>query len=110
MEMNELLEFISEQDTKLTAVNSTARPSERILALMVKLTEETGELADEVLASQGDQRKEKLSEMSTDGLENEVADVIITVLLLAAALNVDVSAALQKKIEKIRKRTYEHGR
>ncbi len=83
---------------------------ESVLARMVKLTEEVGELADEVLSSQGDQRTEKLAEKGDDALGNEVADVIITVLLLAAALKVDVPSALMKKIEKIRTRVYDRGR
>lgn len=110
MEMKELLEFVSEQNEKLISSKSDVRLSERVLARMVKLTEEVGELADEVLASQGDQRQEKMGEKNKESLENEVADVLITTLLLAEILNVDVSVSLEKKMKKIRERVYVGGR
>lgn len=105
MELKELLEFIDLENQRLIAhfgKNSTQQ--EKILARTVKLTEELGELCNEVLAFNGDQRKEKLDNHDKNNLPNEFADVIITTLLLAKSMNVDIEEALIKKVEKINKR------
>jgi len=106
MELKELLEFIDLENQRLIerfGKNSSTQ-QERILARTVKLTEELGELCNEVLAFNGDQRKEKLDNHDKNDLPNEFADVIITTLLLAKSMNVDVKQALINKIEKINKR------
>ena len=106
-----MMQFIESQHNKLIQYygnNSTDK--ERILARTVKLVEEVGELCNEVLAYHKDQRKEKLAEHDEANLPHEFADVIITTLLLARAMDVDVSAGLKSKIEKINKRfEAEHG-
>ncbi len=50
------------------------------------------------------QRKQKLKNLDKENLHGEFADVIITTLLLAKAMNIDIEKALEKKIEKINKR------
>lgn len=50
------------------------------------------------------QRKQKLDNHNKDNLSEEFADVIITTLLLAKAMNVDIEKALERKIEKVNKR------
>lgn len=106
MELKELLDFIDLEDQRLIkrfGKNSSTQ-QERILARTVKLTEELGELCNEVLASNGDQRKEKLVDNDKDNLPDEFADVVITTLLLAKSMGVNIKEALIKKIEKINKR------
>jgi len=105
MELKELLEFIDleNQDSLKIGKNSPTQ-KERILARTVKLTEELGELCNEILAFNGDQRQEKLDKHDKNNLPNEFADVIITTLLLAKSMNVDIKESLIKKIEKINKR------
>jgi NTP pyrophosphatase (non-canonical NTP hydrolase) len=98
---DELKNWISAQDGRLNQFYPSATEREEILARMTKLTEEVGELADEVLASSGYQRQEKLDAKESDALAKEFADVIITTLLLAKTMKVDVPAALRMKIEKI---------
>jgi len=56
------------------------------------------------LAFNGDQRQEKLDNHDKNNLPNEFADVIITTLLLAKSMDVDIKKALINKIEKINKR------
>lgn len=107
MEMKELLEFVRRVSERLTKGNPESTEAERVFARMVKLTEEVGELADEVLVSQGDQRKEKLEGKNEESLGDEIADVLITTLVLAASLNVDVPKALARKIVKIETRLYD---
>lgn len=106
MEMKELLEFVRRVSERLTKGNPESTEAERVFARMVKLTEEVGELADEVLASQSDQRREKLDRKEKDALPDEIADVIITTLMLARSLDVDVERALERKIDKIRERMF----
>ncbi len=75
---------------------------ERILSRTVKISEEFGELCDEVLASMGDQRKGKMEGRDLDALSDEFADVIITTFLLAKSMNIDIPNALERKIKKIK--------
>ncbi|HUO50299.1 MAG TPA: MazG-like family protein [Candidatus Paceibacterota bacterium] len=105
MRLDEFQNFIDEQDAlfrKVKDTNQTER--ERVLARAVKLAEEFGELSNEVLAFVGDQRKDKLTEHSPQTLKDEFADVLIVTFLLAKAMDVDVMATLDHKIQKIREK------
>ncbi len=85
-------------------VKNYSTEKERVFARVAKLTEEVGELSGEVLASMGSQRKEKLKDYNRSNLSDEFADVIITTLLLAKIMEVDIEDALKSKIEKINNR------
>ena len=103
--MKELLGFIDLQDKRLIdSFGKNTSPTERTHARTIKLMEELGELCNEILAHDGDQRKDKLDKVENDGLPFEFADVLITTLLLAKSMNVDIEDALMRKIEKINKR------
>ena len=105
MTLDELNSFIEERDAIMRDVkNGTVTERERILARAVKLFEEAGELCDEVLASMGWQRQEKLHGKKPDALAEEFADVVITLFLLGKTLGIDAPAALEKKMAKIRER------
>ncbi|MEK7531552.1 MAG: MazG nucleotide pyrophosphohydrolase domain-containing protein [Patescibacteria group bacterium] len=105
MTLEDLQNFINEQDTLFRSAKSASQTErERVLARTVKISEELGELCDEVLASMGDQRSGKLEVRDSENLSGEFADVIITTFLLAKSMNVNVSEALEKKIKKIRER------
>jgi len=105
MELKDLLKFIEIEDERLKKYYGGYDDQEkRILARAVKLTEELGELCDEVLAHNSLQRKQKLDNHDKENLPEEFADVIITTLLLAKAMNVDIEKALEKKVEKVNKR------
>lgn len=102
-----LLNFISQESKRLIKYfgkNTDART--RSLARLAKVTEELGELSNEVLAIDGDQRSSKLLGNHQEKAAEEIADVIITVLLLAENLDVDADKALKKKIKKIKNRRY----
>ncbi len=101
-----MLQFIKSESERLMK-NYGQRLSSReiVLSRTVKLNEEVGELCAEILALDNDQRKEKLSKMKKeDNLPNELADVVITTLLLAEVLDVDIETALENKIKKIKRR------
>lgn len=73
-------------------------------ARTIKLGGEYGELCDEILATLGDQRRDKLEKHEKDGLSDEFADVLIVTFLLAKMMNVDLMQALDHKVHKIREK------
>jgi NTP pyrophosphatase (non-canonical NTP hydrolase) len=75
-----------------------------ILARTVKLGEEFGELCEEVLAYNSLQRKQKLDNHDRENLREEFADVIITALLLAKSMNVNIEKALEMKMQRLDQR------
>lgn len=104
MDLKTLKKFINAEDKRLKKRAGVVDAEKRTLARMVKLTEEVGELADAVLASQGRQRKEKLDRHESENLADEFADVVIVAFLLAKTLGVDIPKALEQKMKKISKR------
>jgi len=105
MEFTELLKFIDLEDQRLKNYYGNYIDEEkRILARTVKLTEELGELCNEVLAANSLQRKQKLDKTDKNNLGEEFADVIITALLLSKSMNIDIEKVLQDKIIKINER------
>lgn len=101
----ELKDWISQQSKKLEVrFGGNQTRTEKLYARTIKLNEEVGELCEEILAHNGDQRKEKLENKSADGLAQELADVLITTLLIAESLTIDVNEALERKIAKINER------
>jgi NTP pyrophosphatase (non-canonical NTP hydrolase) len=100
----ELLTFIQLENRRLQQTYKTGRDFEKsVLGRTVKISEEVGELCNEVLAFLSLQRKEKM-EHHESKLEEEIADVLITTLLLAERMGVDVEKALTEKIKKIHER------
>ena len=105
MTIEDFQKFIDEQSALLrSTVHASQTERERILARTVKISEEFGELCDEVLASLGDQRSGKMEGRSLESLSDEFADVVITTFLLAKSMNVDVMEALGRKIKKIKEK------
>jgi len=107
MEFKDLLEFINKKDRRLKGkYEKGVSQRERILFRTVKLGEEYGELCESVLAINKIQRREKPDKINTD-LAGEIADVIITALLLAESLGIDIQQALKRKMKTIDKRYFE---
>ncbi|MGB2762437.1 MAG: MazG nucleotide pyrophosphohydrolase domain-containing protein [Minisyncoccales bacterium] len=105
MEFKNLLKFIEDEDKRLIKYYGGYSDKEkRILARTVKLTEELGELCDEVLSYNSLQRQDKLNNREEENLSKEFADVVITTFLLAKAMDIDIEKALGEKIEEIKKR------
>ncbi len=105
MEFKDLLTFIEIENERLKAQYTEAPDKQKmILARTIKIMEEVGELSNEVLAHASLQRKEKLENYDKENLPEEFADVILTTLILAKTMNVDIEKALTQKIEKIHKR------
>lgn len=105
MQLKDLRKFIKKEDKRLRKYYGGYKDEEkRILARTVKLTEELGELCDEVLSYNSMQRKDKLDNHDKNSLAEEFADVVITTLLLAEVMKVDIEKALERKMEKIDRR------
>ena len=89
---------------KLESYYNFDDPKKLNFPMTVKIMEELGELCDAVLAKSGLQRKAKLEEFSQENMEEEFADVITCVFILAENMNVDVEEGLKRKIKKIHAR------
>ncbi len=76
----------------------------RLLERTVKLSEEVGELSEAILSYLGGQRDKKLQTFNKSQLDMEIADVIITALIIARSTNTDVDKAISKKLQKIAQR------
>lgn len=72
---------------------------QRIFARIMKIVEELGELADEILTSMNLQRRSKIAKFSRENLEDEFADVLGSLILLAIEMDIDVEQVIKKKIE-----------
>lgn len=105
MEIKELIRFIDIEDKRIKERFGNCKDeAKRILARTVKLGEEVGELCSEILAYNSFQRKEKLDLYKKENLSKEFADVIITTLLLAKSIDIDIIKGLKTKIEEINRR------
>ena len=94
MELQDLLKFIQKQQLLLKEQYNNIDHEKMLLAMTVKLSEELGELCQEVLGSLKLQRKTKLNNHNSQTLKEEFADVLITTLILANAMKIDTAKAL----------------
>jgi NTP pyrophosphatase (non-canonical NTP hydrolase) len=108
MEWKEILKFIEIESERIRKRYPNLDKEKLTLAQTVKINEELGELYSEVLNHLSLQRKEKLVNMDKKVIEEEFSDVLITTLLLAKRMDIDIERALEKKISKINKR-YENS-
>lgn len=76
----------------------------QILTRSTKVSEEYGELANEVLAYLMLQRQEKLSDFKKENLEKEFGDVFNSLILLGFALDIDVKMAVVDRINEMYER------
>lgn len=72
------------------------------LAMMARLTEETGELAREINHQHGEKQK-KASE-DPKSLQEELGDVLFVVISMANALEIDLDQAFQQVMAKFQDR------
>lgn len=93
-----LLRFIAEQDAVLKVMYpELAKDNEKYAyAQLAKLSEEVGELNEAVLASYAVQHGRKQGKAYD--VAGEVADVLITAMIIARRLNIDIRVALEAKM------------
>ena len=89
-----------EMDLRINFTSLTKREKD-ILAKTVKLSEEVGELSNDILAVLSLQRESKLRKFDKKNLYEEFADIIISTIILANATRVDISRAVKDKMNKI---------
>lgn len=77
---------------------------QRTFARTMKIVEELGELADEILTSMNLQRNAKIQKFSRENIEDEFADVLGSLILLAVELDIDVEEVIKRKIQFTRER------
>ena len=103
MTIEDLKKFIKIEAKRLEKRFGKTEDKEKlILSSTVKIIEEFGELAELVLKNR--QRKEKNIDNGTTALEDEFADSIITISMLAHDMGIDIEKALKNKIKKIDER------
>ena len=103
--MKKLLEWVKKESGRLEKDHGKySNQDKQIFACAIKLGEEFGELCQEVLFHSSLQRKSKMDKFKKENLSEEFADVLISTLLLAQEMNVDIEKALENKIKKIDKR------
>ena len=98
----EFQEFINEQNRLLSEKSKTNR--EHLMASVIKLSEETGEVADAVLGILKRQRKQKIKDSKEIDLGKELADVMIVCSIIAKTAHIDIDRSLQEKILRIQER------
>lgn len=77
---------------------------QQIFARTMKIVEELGELSDEILTSMNLARDSKIAKFSQENMEDEFADVLGSLILLAIELEIDVAQVMRKKIDFTRDR------
>lgn len=75
-----------------------------LLVKSLKVSEEVGEFSENILKYLSFQRSEKMNTDILADIQEEYADVIITISLIMRELDLDITDALTKKINKITKR------
>lgn len=89
-----------EKEMRITFSTLTKREKD-ILVKTVKLSEEVGELSNDILATLSLQRKSKLNAFSKQNMYEEFADVLLAVMTLANVMRVDLERAFSGKLDKI---------
>lgn len=100
MNTKDLTDFIDSHHEWLRKHYKYSDNQKEVLARAVKLSEEVGELCEQILSFNSLQLKRKLNKFKKENLDDEFADVIITALLLAKSADVDIKKALENKIAK----------
>ena len=100
MELKQIQNFIETDYLKWNTYFKNQDKKTEAFAIMLKISEEAGELAREVLRAFGYANQKRLDKPSK--LDSELVDVLINTLLLAQCLDIDVPVALQQKMEHIK--------
>lgn len=99
MHLEDVGTFLTRENERLLESLPGLTAENMALAQTVKLSEEVGELGTAVLDENGLQRPREEDTDST--LAMEIADVLITTMLLGETLGIDIEAALAMKMEQI---------
>jgi NTP pyrophosphatase (non-canonical NTP hydrolase) len=96
------IEELVAEYTKISETLNTKWPlhnqDHRTFARTMKIVEELGELSDEILTSMNLQRDSKIQQFSKQNIQDEFADVLGSLILLAIELDIDVAQVMKRKI------------
>ncbi|MDP2874528.1 MAG: MazG-like family protein [bacterium] len=104
MSLEEILAFTKAEHARLLKFYRIKDKKLRYL-ICLKINEELGELAEEILSLEKVQRKEKLVKWENK-IGDELADVLITLLLLGENLDINITKEVEKSIKKRKERSY----
>lgn len=79
-------------------------PEKEILYRHLKLSEEFGELSNDIMSYLWKKRQDKLDSFDPKNLWHEVVDVVIAALIVGKMFDIDIEQALQDKMKKIEQR------
>jgi NTP pyrophosphatase (non-canonical NTP hydrolase) len=105
MLIEDIKKFIAWEISRLDKAHSGSE-KEKIFWALSKITEENGELAEQVLTLLGFQRQVKIDKFDIHELKMELADVILVTIILSQRLNIDIEECLKDKIDIVTKRIY----
>ena len=98
-------EFVKWENSRCVTRDNPATKNEAILVGVTKFMEENGELASEILINLKLVRKEKFYD-NFDKLAEEFADCMIVLCMLADRCGIDMSKAIQDKMNVVKNRKY----
>lgn len=97
-----LQEKLAKHELELRIGFDTLTKKEKdVLMKTVKLQEEVGELANDILSVLSLQRKSKLAQFKKANLYEEFADIVLATFALANILGVKMDLAVQNKLNKV---------
>ena len=101
MKLDELLQTIKKLNESLINRHPQLQVDhdKQVLARVAKVSEEYGELVDEILSSLNLQRDDKLSQYDRTNLSLEFVDVFITLLLLGDTLDINMKKAIELRLK-----------
>lgn len=99
MQLDDLISQYKEISNVLNKKWPLKNPEQRIFARTMKIVEELGELADEILTSMNLQRNSKIAKFSRENIEDEFADVLASLILLADEMEINIEEVMKRKIE-----------
>ncbi len=102
MDLKQIQNFIETDYLKWNTFFTNQDKKTEAFAIMLKISEESGELAREVLRSFGYANQERLDKPSK--LDSELADVLINTIFLGKCLDIDIPLALQQKMDVIKEK------
>lgn len=102
MDIEDITPFLQRENERLLESLPGLSAENMAFAQSVKLSEEVGELGTAVLDEHNLQRPR--GDDADPELAMEVADVLITTMLLGETLGVDIGSALETKVERIEER------
>lgn len=105
MDLKQIKVFSKKEHARLLKLYNLENNAQLRHLICLKIGEEVGELMEEVLALEKIQRKEKLDSYESK-VADEIADVLLTTVLLAENLGIGLEKELKKGIKKREERKY----